>query len=94
MLSLSSISNACRSPRQKVGYHLSTLMERGLVLCDPDKKKYGLQPCLRDLSLIEKLSPLVEAITGAVDITQTNMPVSEIVFNVLEYYLQLHIVEA
>jgi DNA-binding transcriptional ArsR family regulator len=92
-LSLSAISRSCRSPRQKVSYHLSTLLEGGLILYDEGEKKYRIQPCLRDLSLIEKLAPLVEAITGEIDSTQTSTPLSEIVFNVLEYYLHLHVVE-
>ena len=65
-MSLSMISQICKSPRQKVNYHLITLVSKGLILYNDQDKKYRIQPCLRDKSFIEKLEPLVSSITAAI----------------------------
>lgn len=92
-LSLSMIANACKTPRQKANYHLVTLVSKGIILYDAQDKVYRIQPCLKDNSYIEKLEPLVSSIATAINASQSDLLPDEIVFNILECYLQLHIIE-
>lgn len=92
-LSLSMIANACKTPRQKANYHLVTLVSKSIVLYNEQDKTYRIQPCLKDDSYIEKIGPLVLSIATAIDASQSDLPPDEIVFNILECYLQLHVIE-
>lgn len=91
-LSLSEIARMCKSQRQKVDYHIRSLVTKGVIYSNQNNM-YTIQPGLMNSTLVELLEPLIAAVLKDANLSQADMPLEETASNIIEYFLQLHVLE-